>query len=78
MNKYTSEVGFSLQSERRQAKIIGVTKPNHFSFFESYYLILVFGILIGLFVAVAIFHPELINWQVFNQSFIIGLMMGMR
>lgn len=71
-----TETNLSIQSERRMAKLTGICNPDP-SYLSIFYW-LIPGIIIGFFLAIVLIKPELINWQVFGQSFLIGVMMGVR
>ena len=74
---YISEAGYSVLSERRQAKLIGITKKESL-FPPQNIMIGMFGFFIGIFLGIIILKPELINWRVFNQAFILGVITSFR
>ena len=76
-NKMISEMGLTVLSERRHAKLTGITRRD--SIFPPMWVMLIFvGVFFGVFGSLMVLRPDLINWHAFNQAFLLGIIMGMR
>lgn len=64
-------------NDRFTAKLTGVTYRPGLSIVGRLFPVFV-GFAFGAFFMVVLLRPDLINWQAFSQSFMLGIIMGMR
>lgn len=64
-------------NDRFAVKLTGTTAPSKAAIFERLFPVFI-GFMIGAFVVVTILRPDLINWETFSQSFMLGIIIGMR
>lgn len=64
---------------KRMAKLTNITSKTDEMEVNAIGVIIVLSIFsIGMFTALVILRPDLIDWRAFERSFMLGIIMGMR